>query len=716
MSLLALINNAGRHPPRALRRMLVAGLAGVLALAGAAHAQSVTKTGRDLTTQSTTDTQAGRTVRYAISLGLPAGQTAAQVNVQDAIPPGLQYVAGSLQLPGNATGAWSTNGGTSYVGVEPASGVTNVQITGSAYMAATSALGTVPTPPSASASGGTGGDGYRAIPYNGKVYSIYHHNGGDSLYCGNQATAVACPGFPTSVPAAAGAAFSSGSWYETSLEIAEYLDRNTGRMYFWVKDQATQKPAVVCANLQDNTSCGSYVFSNAPVIPNPTASGWWYFTLTGGHAGSRFYANGANGRMLCFDTATFTPCAGTDSAGTFAVAGAPATTGYDANDGVGQIGSKLYWQAVSASPVQTTLVCFDMATNAACAGFTPSTFSKSGMFMPTASTSGVTNGFCLGRVSPGTRCYDLNGSDVTTTQAAFASYADSNPLAFSGTNLDSLGAAVLADGPAVPNSRTFWQTSSAKMCWDWTTNAPCASYDPSLGFGYYFYEATIDPASPTCVWSLGDSGTLGATSSIDGGACKVQTKVAIQANPSGSYCDGKAHRLTWARVTLTGLQASDYGSAKVTIRGVDGNPLPAWNGVTATFPIDLSAYPITGNTASLTVEVELVNITNVAPFNTDPKPYVSVVWDGEPQQACFDAKLACDDGNLASPLTNTVSGTIAGQAVSNSHSFTNVAKACWVPPPATPPAPVPTMAEWVLAALGGLMLLLGWGALRRRAH
>ena len=193
-----------------LKRRSVAVLTALLAFsASQVIAQSVTKTGRDLTTQSTTDTQVGRTVRYAVSLGFPAGQTAAAVDVSDAIPSGMEYVAGSLKLPSNAVGAWSINNGTSYVGVEPSptSAVTNLRVTGSSHMAATSAMGTLRTPPVASASGGAGGDGYRAIPYNGKVYSIYHHNGGDALYCGDQATGTACPGFPTSVPAASGSPF-----------------------------------------------------------------------------------------------------------------------------------------------------------------------------------------------------------------------------------------------------------------------------------------------------------------------------------------------------------------------------------------------------------------------------------------------------------------------------------------------------------------------------
>ena len=630
-----------------------------------------------MTTQSTTDTQVGRTVRYAISLGLPAGQTAAAVDVSDAIPAGMEYVPGSLQLPANAVGSWSINNGASYVGVEPtpASSITNLRVTGSSFMAATSAMGTLPTPAAASASGGTGGDGYRAIPYNGKVYSIYHHASGNALYCGDQATGVVCPGFPTSVPKTAGTAFASGAWYTTSLIIAEYLDRNAGRLYFWVKDEASGKPAVVCADLKSNTSCGSFVFANAPVI----SSSGSFFTLTGGQQGSRLYANAESGRMRCFDTATFGPCAGTDATGAFAVTGAPASTFNNQNEGLLQVGSRLYWQAIGQLSSTPQLVCFDMQTNAACSGFTTVFLTSGGGFMPTADASGTSNGFCLAR-SSGTACYDLNGVDVTASKSAFAAYVNLNPLPGITWGYGSLGASVLAAGPSIPNSRSFWQTDngSKKLCWDWVTNAACAGYDATLGYGSGFYESTIDPGNPTCVWSLGDGGRLGATSSIDGGTCKVEARTRVQASPDGNYCDGKPHAATWSRIALEGLQASDYGSARVTIRDASNNIVPGWNATTVTFPVDLTAYPTSGATASLTVEVELLGITNVTPFNASPQPYVSVQWRGDPQQVCYSAKLVCGNAPMTT-VTNTASGLIAGVSVTGSHTFNNVDQTCWNP-------------------------------------
>ncbi len=640
--------------------------------------QSVTKSGTDLTTQSTTATSAGRTVRYAVSLGLPNDQTATSLKVTDAIPAGMSYVPGSLKLPSNAAGGWSIDGGASYVTSEPSGTVTHLRVTGDAYMAATSTISPLPVAPAASASGGTGGDGYRAIPYNGKVYSIYHHNANSSLYCGNQASGTACPGFPTVVPATAGQAFAPGSsWYETPLVVDEYLDRTSGRLYFYARDNVTQKPVVVCADLTTGKSCGSYVFSGVPVI-SPSSS---YFTVTGAHFGTRFYANGAGGNLLCFDTATFAPCSGTNSDGTFTVAGAPSGTDYHADNGILSIGSRLYWQAVDYAANQTSLVCFDMATNAACAGFTIQTMAMGGNFMPTATAAGVSDGFCLAR-GGATSCYDLNGNDVTAGKSTFAAYVHSHPLPYGGSWL-TLGAAVLANGPAVSNSRTLWQDGSAKVCWDWTTNAECTGYDTSLGVNDLFYETVVDPANPTCVWALGDEGMLTATSSLDGGFCTSAVKTQVVATPSANYCDGRAHPMAWSRIQVFGVPSTAYGSAKVTIRDSAGIVVGDWNAKTTTLPVDISSIPVAGSTTTLAVEVELLGITDPKPFDATPSPYVSVSWTGDPQQVCFDAKLVCGT-TIASPLVNTVSGIIAGVNVSASHTFTDVSQSCAV---AVLPAP-----------------------------
>ena len=70
---------------------------------------------------------------------------------------------------------------------------------------------------------------------------------------------------------------------------------------------------------------------------------------------------------------------------------------------------------------------------------------------------------------------------------------------------------------------------------------------------------------------------------------------------------------------------------------------------------------------------------------------------------------------LASTLTNTVSGLINGTAVSGTHSFTNVAQACWVPQ-ASNPNPVPALDAKAMAMLSLLLAALGWAAIRRRSH
>jgi len=200
---------------------------------------AISKTGFDISTPANSTTVAsGNTARYVLSLTLPSG-TPSQVVVSDAIPAGTQYVAGSLQPPPNAVPKWSTDNGSTYVETEPspASSVTHVRIEGlgSGLLTDRGNVAPVPVPPAASiSSGSSGGDGYRVIPYNGRVYSIFHHFSNRPLYCADVETGATCPGYPANVPETAGSAFTTASedgYFITPGQFPEYVDRRHRRVH-----------------------------------------------------------------------------------------------------------------------------------------------------------------------------------------------------------------------------------------------------------------------------------------------------------------------------------------------------------------------------------------------------------------------------------------------------------------------------------------------------
>jgi uncharacterized repeat protein (TIGR01451 family) len=644
---------------------------------------SIAKTGLDTTTNSTTAAASGNIVKYIIGVSPPTGAPSAIV-VSDAIPAGTQYIAGSLKTPPSTAGKWSTDGGANYVTTEPvpASSVTNVQIEGSSVIADRGNVAPVPLPPAGSISGGsTGGDGWRVIPFNGKVYTVYHHWKNRPIYCADVATGATCTGYPANIPAASGSAFTTASadgYFVTSGQFPEYINRTTGQMYFFAKSIATQKMVVVCANLNTQQSCGNYEFSTAP-----NGAGVDFFTMDGGVNGTQIYALTTATNQptyACYDTSTGAPCTGTAADGTFS-----AGTGFPTGAGGGdyntgqalQIGTRIY--ANVGTGIDRRVNCFDMATNAQCPGGNfPLNSGTLGPLFPTANASGVADGFCVAwDAALATTCYTLAGAAQTKTNLS-TNLATRKPE-YTGGGGYAYGTALLY------NKKTYWisdsTTPSQKFCWDWSTNDLCAGFNTILtastgGGGDRFYEMTSDPDRPNCLWALGDAGQIRSFDARDGTSCGGKTTVQVPAKPSVAYCDNKPHTVTWNQVQLFGLTAAtDFASATLTIRDSAGNPVTGFNGVTvSSFPVNISSIPYSGTTTELTIFVELAGIPNPIPtaYSATPPPFLTATWTSDASQMCFDVKVLCA---AAAPLVNTAAGTIGATAVNSTHTFSSVSKA-----------------------------------------
>jgi hypothetical protein len=649
----------------------------------AQSAASVAKTGFDTTTNSATATASGNNARYVIGVAPPTGAPSTIV-VSDTIPAGTQYIAGSLKAPPSTVAKWSTDSGASYVTTEPspASSVTNVRIEGASVIADRGNVAPVPPPPAASISGGTtGGDGWRVIPYNGKVYTVYHHWKDRPLYCADVATGATCAGYPANIPATSGSAFTTASvdgYFVTAGQFPEYVNRATGQLYFFAKNITTQKMVVVCANLNTQQSCGNYEFSGVS-----NAGTGDFFGMDGGVNGTKIYAltTATNPpTYACYDASTGAACAGTAADGTFSAgAGFPvAAGGGDYNTGQAiQIGTRIYGYVGTGTDRRVN--CFDMATNAQCGGGNfPLNSATLGPLFPTANASGVADGFCVAwDAAAATTCYTLAGA--AQTKANLSTALSTRKPQYTGDAGYAYGTALLYNG------KTYWisdsTTPSQKFCWDWSTDALCAGFNTTQtastgGAGDRFYEMTSDPDRPNCLWGLGDAGQIRSFDARDGSSCGGKTTVQVPASPAVAYCDGKPHTVTWNQVQLFGLTAgTDFTSATLTIKDSLGNVVTGFNGITvSSFPVDISAISYTGNNTSLTIFVELNGIPNPVPatYSANPPPFLTATWASDASQMCFDVKVLCA---APQPLANTASGTIGATAVTSTHNFTTVSKA-----------------------------------------
>jgi uncharacterized repeat protein (TIGR01451 family) len=666
-----------------------------LSAANASGQGAIAKTGFDTSTPANSTTvSSGNTARYVLSVTLPSGTPSAVV-ISDTVPAGTQYAAGSLKPPPNAIPLWSTDNGLTYVDTEPspAASVTNLRIEGlgSGLLADRGNVATVPLPVAASiSSGSSGGDGYRAIPYNGRVYTVFHHFSNRPLYCADVTTGSTCPGYPANIPAVAGEAFTTDSangYFLTAGQYPEYINRATGQLYFFARSMATRKIVVVCADLNTQQSCGSYEFSSAPSAPVAASYG-----MDGGVNGTQLYAltTATNPpTYACYDAATNAPCAGTAADGTFvAGTGFPAAAGGgDYNTGHSlEIGTRMYsYIGVGAN---RRINCFDMATNAQCGGGNfPLNLPTFGPLFPTANSTGVADGFCVAWDGPGlgTTCFDLNGAPQVKPNLA-AALQNRAPI-FNGALSQTFGTALLHNG------KTYWiadissiapltvMIPSQKFCWDWSTNALCTGFNttlaPSTQGGFdAFYEMTSDPDRANCLWGLGDSGQIRAFDPRDGSSCGGKTTVQVSMNPSIAYCDGKPHTINWNQIELFGLtMGTDFTSATVTIRDSAGDPVAGFDGVNVpSFPFDISSIGYAGVTTELDILLELNGIPAPIPaaYSADPPPFLTATWTSDPSQMCFDVNVLCA---APEPLNNMAEGTIGNAPVSGLHTFTTVSKA-----------------------------------------
>jgi len=521
----------------------------------------------------------------------------AQANIQDLLSPTLRYVTGSLQVPPSWSKQWF-NG--SWIASEPAA-AQGVGATISFPHVGPSGTGQtvlVPAPPVASVNTtGSGGDGYRAIPYNDNtndnVYVINHHISGTYLNCFVAATGLRCAGYPVHPPNTNGALFNSNNNdNSTPYKPIEYLDRNTGKLYFPVIDTAANL-GILCADLKNKKSCGFYALET---------SGTGLQDISGiGGIGGKVYVQLHDGKIGCFDTTTATACAGQPY---------PALS-YNSPQTESSseiVGTKIYsvWQS---SPSPYYLGCFDTAIPGPCTGWSPNpktVTGTTGILYPLLNGGGTVTGMCVHTTAGGSSfdCYDLStGAVLSGVPVTYTNWVNT----FGGGPLNGLG----LGQTGYYKTRVFNSNSSATMgCYDFATQAPCGGSFPLSGITASHYATIADPDRPGCMWYYGDDGKLGSFLAANGSACDSTTVVDTIVTPASSYCAGGAVS-GWGKLSISGLTLG--GGITATLTLYDGsNP--------ANLAVNASAVPYAQNLPVTSLPLTLGNIG----YGTAPGQYKSL--------------------------------------------------------------------------------------------
>ena len=451
------------------------------------------------------------------------------------------------------------------------------------------------------------------------------------------------PAFSTYVNATAGTPLGTGTvgGYITSTPTGSLIVN--GKLYWPVEATAPVSGllpvGMQCLDLSTLLSCG---FTQLDTLANLNAGVARFMSGDGIAAtNGNYYYLDQKGNLLCFNPAT-------GSCGAFAVTGGAAISSgaIDFFAQTGTYGTFVYSTYLNSAGTQVSLTCFNTATNALCPGYpiavgAPSTQDAAGEVMPVLSSTGVVLGGCAVYNQV---CFSTSGAPIANPYTAQA-------YGFNVTQ-------GLGQGVVIGSKYYTIVGANTVGCFDFslrvgTNPVPaCAGFSgPTTTRGY-----TVRPLAnlPGCGAADGDAGTISIFNLTTGAPCSSASQ-SVSLSPSSFYCDGQSgHISSWGTVSLQGVTGSEYAGATLTLLDKNGNAVPGWinvpvpNGSPPT--IDISSIPVSGNTTSLTAQVNFAAVSNVAAVTAAK---IQVTWVGDPTQVCYKTVVAPVPCGQTATVTNS---------------------------------------------------------------
>lgn len=646
------------------------------ATAGAAGDETVTKTVTDLSGNQVSTVQGGQVVNNVVTYNNPGGG-GANVTFSDTILSGQTYVPNTFQVP---TGFSITSNGQNNL----------LEAKGTVAAPATGSVSVVPEPKSEiQLGGGTGGDGYRPIPYGDRVYAVFHHTisygvaGGD-FQCIDATTGGLCPDFPalgisldSTQSTIAGAIADSTNDLMTPNSPLTYTDAQ-GRLYIPV--YKTDGTAGISCTQLGSVACAAPYVSTGTGIAGP-------LLYSGGYV---YMVNDVTAQVAKVDPATMTlvsNSADPDPTISWVSANRPYPSG-DADI----FGSKIYYvidyavlQAVNIFDPNapgskmvsygSRLYCYDVTTGAACAGWTIQEVPATDTNLLTTGDAAVTSVFedrntgnvCVWRSTaslPPTGqfyCYTATGA-TAPIPTNLLSTLSAQTSGFYGLTFEEYYDPTLNQTyfPILGNyvvGQKYADTSIA--CFNWTTNGPCPGFTTVHPFANVQDYGTIaDDNVAGCAWALGDKGTLYSYDLASGASpcLRVRTITTVDTR-TGYYCDGRTdHVQGWNDVSFTpAVDPVDWVSLVAIVKDASTGAVlktidlltEAPGGVASISDISISAHPA--------IAVEFAGTAkNVDPWDT-VFPQASVTFTGDAPQFCYQTKIVdkCDVTSTSNTATVT---------------------------------------------------------------
>ncbi len=536
---------------------------------------------------------------------------------------------------------------------------------------------TIPVPPATSFAASAGGDGWDVSVSQDQVYNAFHHDPSLTIACHNLSDASICAGWPKTVTDP------QGRHYTTSQHPGTYLDRNTGMLYVFVTRLEDRTAGVACVDTTQpatnpNPFCGftPLTQANQANLVSTAASGtvsalgapmlvghrWYSFNYYGGQPAS---GAGADNELLCFDLSTDAACAGQP----FAVnLGTGTVSNLNPSPIPAAIGSQLI---IPVRFIGVTgndgLACFDTTSQGNCSGAWPigtgfKFISSSGAPFPMLDGGGNVTGVCLAFSND--PCYTLSGASTPTPPGLAADTGQ--------TDLVNGPAYVL--GPRVYLTMGNVSTGTGTVsCYDYSTSptGPCPNFPKVLSgiAGNGAYTVTGDPQLPTCLWVNSDAGPAQIQNfdAYTGGVCSQGRVLASEFVVPNPACVPSSYQ----SIQVTSPTPGAYASASVQFLDGDGNPIAGL----PTEPLDgTGTANLTGLSLNTGTGMPQFEIT----FNGWPPPTgsapVSVVlsWTGSNDPACAPARPVTTDNALSGwqnyPVTVHLNATEpGGSGIASTH-------------------------------------------------
>jgi uncharacterized repeat protein (TIGR01451 family) len=632
----------------------------------------------------------GDTLKWVVSYQNNTSENAS-VNMKDVIANAGAYVPGSLQLPPNPNGVgaltpqFTTDGGTTWTNGAPPANADGIGYVGTAVPQGTQQVSVNFPAPTSTSVQTSGGDAYNVIIRGDLVYGVYHHRSGSVVYCAKWADGTTCPGWPTTAnnqywSSTVGTPIGTGTGY-TGLTAWQNGTWISGNKLFWLQGTGPQGSqgamGVACLDLSPATpvSCGftslGVVARDANISIGATFGGTGLPASDG-----RLYvaAETPTGNVLvCVDPSTGSPC------GTVTL-----TSGATANNvrsSSATFGNYVF-TSVPTTPGNGTSVwqtyCYDTSTSALCPGSWPVASAAPPTdggtnFAPILSTTGAVTGVCaISNVGPagGTGCWDLSGA-----------VQSNNPYTGSGAYFD-VGSTTAGDALTV-GSKVYVASGNTVICLDFGSYSGTGTVPACSGFTpvpnrFNYTVRTASDVAPNCLVANGDAGQIILFNALTGGGClAVSGPTTMTVNPPAYYCGDAAAFRAWDRLSLPGLTPGTYANSSVTLRDQNNNIITGFDNVTlpAGGTLDISSIPIT--VTSITATVTVNGINDISGVQTGQ---LSITWEGDPPQLCFETvapPVSCDAAapvtlsNTANAVTTSTAGSDApGGNTSGAAQFT----------------------------------------------